>query len=152
MTCGAPWLGMAKPSSRVAAENAVHLRHHQGPLPAPEDLHHYEALLPGAAERILRLAEDEATHRRRLEDRTSAANAATQAEQVAALAYQTRAIFRSDAIGQAAGLAVSLACVAGAVYLAGNGREWVAGALAAIPTAAVIQAFIVKRQHTAPEA
>ncbi len=143
---------MAKPSNRVAAESAVHLLHHQGPLPAPEDLHRYEALLPGAAERIMRLSEDEATHRRSLEDRASAANASAQAEQVASVAYQTRAVFRSDAIGQAAGLIVSLACVAAAVYLAGNGREWVAGALAAIPTAAVIQAFIVKRQLVPPEA
>lgn len=136
---------MAKPPSRQASASAVHVRHHEGPLPAPEDLQRYDALLPGAAERIICMAEDEAAHRRRLEDRTSLANAEAQAEQVAALAFQTRAVFRSDTIGQSAGLVVSLACVAGAVYLALDGREWVAGALAAIPTAAVIQAFLVKR-------
>lgn len=141
---------MAKPPSRVAAPSAVHLRHHEGPLPAPEDLQRYEALTPGAAERIIRLAEDESAHRRRLEDRASAANVSAQAEQVTIVGYQTRAVFRSDAIGQAAGFIVSLACIAGAVYLALNGREWVAGVLAAIPTAAVIQAFFVKRTPPKP--
>lgn len=136
---------MAKPPNRVAAASAVRIQHHEGPLPPPEDLQRYEALTSGAAERIIRLAEDEAAHRRRLEDRASAANVSAQAEQVSTVGYQARAVFRSDAIGQVAGLAVSLACVAGAVYLALNGREWVAGLLAAIPTAAVIQAFFVKR-------
>jgi hypothetical protein len=35
--------------------------------------------------------------------------------------------------------------VAGAVYLAMNSHEWVAVALAGIPTAAVIQAFFAKK-------
>jgi len=137
---------MAKPPSRVAAaHSAVRIQHHEGPLPAPEDLHRYEALIPGTAERIIRMAEDESAHRRRIEDRANAANVESQARQLTIAEYQSRSVFRSDVIGQVAGLAVSLACIAGAVYLALNGREWVAGVLAAIPTAAVIQAFFVKR-------
>ena len=40
------------------------LRSHQGPLPSPESFASYEQTLPGAGDRILRLAEDEAQHRR----------------------------------------------------------------------------------------
>ncbi|MDP2794726.1 MAG: DUF2335 domain-containing protein [Sulfurisoma sp.] len=139
---------MAKPPGRaapVAAHSAVHVQHHQGPLPAPEDPHRYEALIPSAAERIIRMAEDESAHRRLIEGRAHTANIDAQARQMAIADYQSRATFHSDAIGQAAGLAVSLACIAGAVFLAQNGREWVAGALAAIPTPAVIHAFLVRR-------
>lgn len=140
---------MAKPPNvrarGPAAPSAVSIRHHEGPLPTPEDLQRYEALTPGTAERIIRMAEDESGHRRRIEDRANVANVEAQAAQLAIADYQSRAVFRSDMLGQVAGLLVSLACIAGAVYLALSGREWVAGVLAAIPTAAVIQAFFVKR-------
>ncbi len=32
---------------------------HQGPLPVPEDLYKYEKICPGAADRIIRMAEEE---------------------------------------------------------------------------------------------
>lgn len=40
---------------------------YSGPLPVPAHLEQYESILPGAAERILKMAEDQATHRRSLE-------------------------------------------------------------------------------------
>lgn len=40
-----------------------------GPLPNPDILKRYDELVPGAADRIIRLAETEATHRRSLEDK-----------------------------------------------------------------------------------
>jgi uncharacterized membrane protein len=43
--------------------------HFQGPLPRPEDFAAYERVLPGAADRILAMAENQATHRQGLERR-----------------------------------------------------------------------------------
>lgn len=40
---------------------------HKGPLPAPEVLEQYENILPGAADRIIMLAENQAKHRQDLE-------------------------------------------------------------------------------------
>src|SRR5258707_15759850 len=40
---------------------------YQGPLPQPEDFANYERVLPGAADRILKMAETQATHRQGLE-------------------------------------------------------------------------------------
>lgn len=40
------------------------LQSHQGPLPSPEAFATYEQTVPGAGDRILRLAEEEAQHRR----------------------------------------------------------------------------------------
>ena len=42
---------------------------YQGPLPSPEDFAAYERVLPGAADRILKMAETQATHRQGLERR-----------------------------------------------------------------------------------
>lgn len=44
-------------------------RTHSGPLPAPETYAQYDEVHPGAAERILRMAEKEQDHRHRSEDR-----------------------------------------------------------------------------------
>ena len=38
-----------------------------GPLPPPNHLEHYEKVLPGAAERIFKMAENQSLHRRNLE-------------------------------------------------------------------------------------
>lgn len=37
---------------------------YQGPLPPPSSFEHYERVLPGAADRILKMAEQQAEHRR----------------------------------------------------------------------------------------
>lgn len=43
--------------------------HHEGPLPPPEQLAKYDEAVPGLAERIVTMAEDEGRHRRDLEQR-----------------------------------------------------------------------------------
>jgi uncharacterized membrane protein len=40
---------------------------HVGPLPPPEDLAHYDAVCPGAAERIISMAEGNQSHRQQME-------------------------------------------------------------------------------------
>ena len=39
----------------------------QGPIPPPSVLEAYEKILPGAAERILKMAENQSTHRQEIE-------------------------------------------------------------------------------------
>ena len=60
------------PSSSPSEEsNSGNLRRHistsvetfQGPIPPPNVLEAYERLVPGAAERILKMAENQAAHR-----------------------------------------------------------------------------------------
>jgi uncharacterized membrane protein len=118
---------------------------YQGPVPHPSLLKQFDDIVPGTAARMIALAEDESRHRRHQEELVNSGNIAAQAKQLAIADYQTKAVFRSDMIGQIAGIAVSLSCIAGAVYLATQGQWKVAIALAALPTAAVIQAFFAKR-------
>jgi uncharacterized membrane protein len=52
------------------ADHAMIARHtllHQGPLPHPAVLKQYDDVVPGAAERIMRMAEQQAQHRQDLE-------------------------------------------------------------------------------------
>lgn len=57
---------------------AVEISRFSGPLPPPEDLAKYEQILPGAADRIIRMAEQQAAHRQGLETVVVGANAAIQ--------------------------------------------------------------------------
>lgn len=47
-----------------SSEAVAYYQHKSGPLPSPEDLKGYEDVLPGAAERIMKMAEEESGHRR----------------------------------------------------------------------------------------
>lgn len=42
-----------------------------GPIPAPETIEHYDAVLPGSADRIVTMAEKQSDHRQKLENRTN---------------------------------------------------------------------------------
>lgn len=58
------------PEERHRAEilhAAVEISRFSGPLPHPEDLAKYEQVLPGSADRIISMAEQQAEHRRTLE-------------------------------------------------------------------------------------
>lgn len=48
---------------------AVRQSHYSGPLPMPEDLAKYDQVVPGAAERIIRMAEEEMKHRHENDNR-----------------------------------------------------------------------------------
>jgi uncharacterized membrane protein len=117
-----------------------------GPIPPPEYLERYDQIMPGSAKILIDAFDRESRHRQELEKTAQNANIATQQKQQVMLAERDKAVFVSDVIGQACGISLSVVCVAGAIFLAANGHDWVAGALAAIPTAAVIQAFFAKRR------
>ena len=57
---------------------AVEISRFSGPLPHPEDLAKYEQVLPGAADRIIRMAEQQAAHRQNLEKAVIFANVTIQ--------------------------------------------------------------------------
>ncbi|MBU7579816.1 MAG: DUF2335 domain-containing protein [Porphyrobacter sp.] len=61
---------MLRPDKRGEAERVIAMsltKIHSGPLPAPDDLAHYEAISPGAAERIISMAEANMNHRHAME-------------------------------------------------------------------------------------
>ncbi len=148
--------GIHQPQQAQVTQQVTHQQvTYEGPIPPPEVLRGYETVHPGAAERIIRMAEKEAEQRQMREAEALRANVTAQQRQLDIAEVQTKLTFRSDLIGQCCGLFLSLASVGSAVYLGINGHEWIAAALAGIPTAAVVKAFLidkpVKQKPTTPQ-
>lgn len=100
---------------------------HRGPLPTPAMLREYEAILPGLAERIVRLPEREQEHR-----------------------HQTmETILRRDARlrdrGQVFGMLALVIVLAFCAYLASIGAAKIAGAVAIALVIAVVGIFVTGR-------
>lgn len=107
----------------------------------PDVLQRFEEVLPGSAQKLLDNTLAESAHRRELERNAVTAGIDLGKRNMGAVEFQGwRAVY-----GQTIGFLVCLACIGGAVYLAAaNPAEWqVPVALAAIPTAAVIRAFVI---------
>ena len=120
----------------------------QGPIPAPRELFEYNQLVPGAADRIIAMAEREQAARMNLEDMAQRAEIRHRDEVVATQRETARGAFRSDLAGQILGWSLALACIAGAVYTAVIGvSPWVSVALVSLPVASIIKA--VRSMQTA---
>ncbi len=114
----------------------------EGPLPPPDLLKQYEQTLPGIAERIVRMAEEEQAHRHTLAqadlDRKAKLTAIADRESAASVAAMAR--------GQKIGLCISGACIVFAFACAYMGLDkWIVGAFLAVPTASFISAFIPRK-------
>jgi len=83
----------------------VQVQAHAGPIPAPEVIAGYEKVLPGSADRIIKMAEKEQAHRQKLERRNQL--------------FQTGLTF----IGQLFAFSMGMAGVAGGVYLVNNNKS-----------------------------
>jgi hypothetical protein len=101
---------------------------------------------------MIQWVEDESIHRRKMESAALEANINAQHRQLDIAASQNKAVFRSDFLGQVFGFIIATACIVGSVYLAVIGNNVAAGILAAMPTAAVIRAFFVRRIPAAQNA
>lgn len=122
------------PSTRVQIRS--------GPLPTPEELFSYQQLLPGAADRIIAMAEREQAHRMNSEDLQIRADIKHRDDLVSSQRQNAAGVFRSDLAGQLLGAAVALASTAGAVYTAYLGAHpTVSIALVSLPVAAIIKAI-----------
>ena len=112
---------------------------HIGPLPPPEILHDYETIHPGLAERIIRMAEQEAAQRHAMESKAIDA-------QVEDLTSSRAQIKR----GQIFGLVICLTAILSGAIVAGLGKQWAGAAIGAGGLAGLVTAFIVGRRDEVP--
>lgn len=101
-----------------------------GPLPPPAILRQYDEIQPGFAERLLRLTEDEASHRREVTARA-----------------QRYEVFETT-LGQVFGLLVALAALGTTVWLGVLGLEAAASIVGGTTIVGLVGAFIAGRQHS----
>ncbi len=124
------------PGSSLPAEpsHAITVQHQSiflGPLPAPADLERYGQIVADGAERIMRLAEAQATHDQALERNALAANVAALEETL-----------RLERRGQSLALVIGLPTLAGSVATALAGHDGAAITLAATSLVGVVAAFL----------
>lgn len=101
----------------------------KGPLPHPDHIAQYEAIHPGLADRIVRMAEEEAIHRREMERQI-----------IAAEAHDAR-------WGQRYAFLVVMVVIAGATYAATQGAQWFATIIGVGGLAGIVSTFIIGRKR-----
>src|SRR3989344_6096073 len=99
-----------------------------GPLPPPEILRGYESILPGLADRVVKMAENQSTHRQRLESRVIWFDG-----------------IRSS-LGLVFGLIIALAGIVAGMYLILNGNSTTGLASLIIPLGVIVGAFVYQKQ------
>ena len=98
-----------------------------GPIPHPEILKGYNEIIPGAAERVLVMAENEAKHQREME----------------ATALRTaRAEVR---LGQWLGFGIGIAVLGTSIAALFLGSPWVAGILGGTTIVGLVSVFVIGR-------
>jgi uncharacterized membrane protein len=105
------------------------MQSYSGPLPPPEALERYNQTLPGAAERILAMAEQQHAHRLKLESRVVDSNISAQK------------------LGTVLGFIVAITTIIGGIWLIYVGKE--AQGLASVLTAlaALVGVFLYARRQ-----
>lgn len=111
----------------------IHHAAFHGPMPPPSLLLGYENIVPGAAERILRMAEEDSKHMREMDK--------------AALDAAAREVKR----GQIFGLLIGLAALGASMLAIAMGAPTVAGVIGGTTVVGLVSVFIVGRVVRAKE-
>jgi len=97
---------------------------YSGPLPHPSILKGYEDVLPGSADRILQMAENEADHRHKMDNKIITSRS------------------RDSFLGVIFGFIISAIGVGGGVYLVATGTAGVGAAITAMSLSSLVGVFI----------
>ncbi len=108
----------------------------QGPIPPPEILSNYEQLQPGAADRILAMAESETRHRQEMERMALTA-------EVKGLTSEAKDTQR----GQYCGLTIGIVAILSGTYAAVNGAPWAGGFIGTGGVVALVSAFYWRTEN-----
>ena len=104
-----------------------------GPLPHPDHLGQYKEVHPELPERIIRMAEDQAEHRRKLESAALKSN------------------LRLEARGQIFGFVIAMTALLGGIYLIANDKPIWGAAIAISAVAGLTGLFIWVRRERKQE-
>ena len=104
-----------------------------GPLPHPKHLAEYKEISPDVPERLLRMAEDQAEHRRKLESAIVESN------------------LKLEVRGQVFGFVITIVAVIGGIYLMANGHSLSGAATAISALAGLVGLFLWVRHERKQE-
>ncbi|MCX6268340.1 MAG: DUF2335 domain-containing protein [Bacteroidetes bacterium] len=102
---------------------------HIGPLPDPETLTAYSAIIPNGAERIMQMAEKQLDHRMKMENKVVGGQ------------------LRQSNLGQILAFLIGLAALGASTYCIVSGYEWSGGILGVSGLTGLVTAFIKGRSQ-----
>lgn len=108
--------------------SVIATKQHSGPLPSPETFQGYENVLPGAAERIITMAEKQQDHRMGLESK-----------------HLNEQLFQSK-LGQIFGLVISIVAIGAGTHLTMNGHDTVGGILLGTTLISLVTVFVLGKR------
>lgn len=108
---------------------------YSGPLPPSAELASYEKIKPGLADRIIHMAENEQSHRHKLE-----------AQELAMTEKQIKAAVRESFLGQFFAFSIALFTVSAGAYVTIQGAEIPGSILGTAGLAAIVYVFIQGRK------
>ncbi len=106
---------------------------YSGPIPSANELRKYEEVVPGAADRILKMAEEQSRHRRKMESE------------------MLQASIRAERIGQILGFMIFLTALLAGIVLMGLGKDAIGLITSLGSLAAIIGLFIYSRNTSKTE-
>jgi uncharacterized membrane protein len=113
-----------RPSARILERSETHIQAYGGPLPPPALLKEFDNVVPGAAERIIRMAEQQADHRQFLEKTVITGDS------------------KRASYGLFIGALVVLSVLGGAIFLIYEGHDWAGAAIAGLDLVALASVFV----------
>jgi uncharacterized membrane protein len=125
-------------------QEVVKAARYSGPLPRPEDLKVYNEIIPNAAERILRMAEENAKHRHQLEK--------FELETEAGLAKSAIKIeSRNSLLGLLFAFIICILAIGGGIYTAIIGAHLAGSFISIAALTSLVGAFIVGSKQRSKE-
>lgn len=112
----------SKGSVRVTTHQVT--EHFSGPLPHPDIMEHYERIVPGSADRIIRKFESQTEHRQRMENR-----------------FVWAETIRSVG-GLIGGFVIAITTIAGGLYMALHDHPFLGGSLSFVGLTVLVGAFL----------
>lgn len=122
-------------SHQVQATNVLSIQGeiHTGPIPAPGEIGEYERILPGSADRIIKMAEKEQAHRHQLQLRSQ------------------RHRLGITFIGQLFAFLMGISGIAGGVYLVKSDKPITGFGVFFTSLATLMGVFFYSRRRTTPQ-
>jgi uncharacterized membrane protein len=118
-----------KKRDRILAVFESHSITHRGPLPSPDSLRQYEQIVPGLAERIVKMAENQSSHRMDLEQKV------------------VNDQLGESKRGQYFGFAIAVICLVATLYLALQNHDTVAGILGGTTIVGLVTVFVLGKRE-----
>ena len=133
-------------AQKQGTNGGASLKMHSGPLPDPQTLRDYDDLIPGSAAEIIKMASDQASHRREMERASLESDSAARTRQIEVENARIQGAIMTDRLGMFFGWAIAASSVAAGVYaMVADKYPAVTIAFLGLPIAGIITAIRKKR-------